>query len=154
MQATPFDEPMCPLTDVYLYAAARAQLLAWLVQPALARWAWVVSDRNVCSSLAYQWWTQWVGIETVRQINAPAVLMTMPTTILFFDLSVEIGMKRTFDAWGDKRESKGVDFFNRVYEGYKHVATLPSLAPLWKSVDVSGTPDEVALKIQAAITVV
>ena len=81
---------MQALTDVYLYAAARAQLLGVLVKPALERGAWVVSDRNVCSSLAYQGWTQGVGMETVRQINAPAVLEVLPTKILFFDLPVHV----------------------------------------------------------------
>ena len=58
VQGTAFDEAMQPLTDVYLYAAARAQLLGSLIKPALERGAWVVSDRNVCSSLAYQGWAQ------------------------------------------------------------------------------------------------
>lgn len=87
----------------------------------------MVSDRNVCSSLSYQGWTQGVGMETVRQINAPAVLDVLPTKILFFDLSVEIGLRRTFDATGDKWETKGVQFFERAYEGY---GKIPEYTPL------------------------
>lgn len=45
-------------------------------------------------------------METVRQINAPAVMETLPTKILFFDLPVETGLQRTFNHDGDKREIK------------------------------------------------
>lgn len=151
VQWTQFDEPMQALTDVYLYAAARAQLLGAVVKPALARWAWVVSDRNVCSSLSYQWWTQWVGMETVRQINAPAVLEVLPTKILFFDLPVATGLQRTFDATGDKWETKGTAFFDRAYEGYLKIPELTSLNNVFERVDVSWTPDEVFSKLQNII---
>lgn len=116
VQGTVFEEEMQPLTDVYLYAAARAQLLGALVKPALERGAWVVSDRNVCSSLAYQGWAQGIGMETVRRINSDAVLNVMPTKILFFDLPVEVGLARTFDQEGDKWEKLDKSFFEKVYE--------------------------------------
>ena len=45
---------MHPLTEAYLYAASRAQLLHTVVRPALDRGAIVISDRSVLSSLAYQ----------------------------------------------------------------------------------------------------
>ena len=153
VQWTQFDEPMQALTDVYLYAAARAQLLGGVVKPALARGAWVVSDRNVCSSLSYQWWTQGVGMETVRQINAPAVLEVLPTKILFFDLPVETGLQRTFDATGDKRETKGTSFFDRAYEGYLKIPELTSLSDVFERVDVSWSPDEVFTKLQEVVKV-
>jgi dTMP kinase len=55
VQATDFGgEQMHPLADVYLYAAARAQSLHTLVQPALERGAIVISDRSFITSLAYQ----------------------------------------------------------------------------------------------------
>lgn len=152
VQWTPFDEPMQALTDVYLYAAARAQLLWAVVKPALARGARVVSDRNVCSSLSYQWWTQWVGMETVRQINAPAVLDVLPTKILFFDLPVEVWLQRTFDASGDKRETKGTAFFDRAHEWYTKIPAYTPLGDIFERVDVSGTPEEVFAKLQHIVT--
>lgn len=151
VQWTPFDESMQPLTDVYLYAAARAQLLWAVVKPALARGARVVSDRNVCSSLSYQWWTQWVTMETVRQINAPAVLDVLPTKILFFDLPVDVGLQRTFDAAGDKRETKGTAFFNHAYEWYLKIPELTPLGDVFERVDVSWTKEEVFKKLQKIV---
>ncbi len=151
VQATPFEETMQPLTDVYLYAAARAQLLWDIVKPALDRGAWVVSDRNVCSSLAYQWWTQGVGIDVVWQINAPAVLQAPPTALLFFDLPIDMWLSRVFDLQGDKRELKGKDFFVRVYEWYRQIPLQTPLGASYYAVDVTGSPDEVFEKLKQKV---
>lgn len=58
VQATDFPEPMHALTDAYLYASARAQLIHTVIQPVLEAGGIVISDRNVCSSLAYQGYAQ------------------------------------------------------------------------------------------------
>lgn len=152
VQATPFEEPMTPLTDVYLYAAARAQLLGTVVEPALARGARVVSDRNVCSSLAIQWCAQGAGIDTVWQINAPAVMHVPPTAILFFDLPIELGLSRVFDLWWDKRELKGKEFYTMVYEGYLQIPMHSALGYARTPVDASWTPEDVFAKLQKIIT--
>jgi len=152
VQGTTFTEAMQPLTDVYLYAAARAQLLGELVKPAIERKARIISDRNVCSSLAYQGRTQGVGMDIVRQINAPAVLEVLPTKILFFDLLVEVGLQRTFDAAGDKRESKWKEFFDRAYEGYHQIPLQTPLGQIYQEVDVSGSQEAVLEKLQEIIT--
>jgi thymidylate kinase len=56
-----------------------------------------------------------LGIERVRTINEEAVKSCVPEYILFMDLDVELGLSRTFDAHGDKRERKTLDFFQQVY---------------------------------------
>ncbi len=147
VQGTSFEETMQPLTDVYLYAAARAQLLGSLIKPALERGAWVVSDRNVCSSLAYQWWAQGMWMETVWKINAPAVMQVLPTKILFFDFPVKQWLERTFDKDGDKREKLDLWFFERVYEWYINIPQLTPLGDIFERVDVTGTQDEVFKKL-------
>ncbi|USN56106.1 MAG: hypothetical protein H6765_05480 [Candidatus Peribacteria bacterium] len=58
VQGTRFTEEMHELTDAYLYAAARAQLLHTKVKPILDAGGIVVSDRNFCSSLSYQGYVQ------------------------------------------------------------------------------------------------
>lgn len=60
---------MHPLTNAYLYAAARAQTLHTVVAPALARGAIVVSDRSFITSLAYQGEAQGLGFDTVLGVN-------------------------------------------------------------------------------------
>lgn len=153
VQGTAFDEAMQPLTDVYLYAAARAQLLGSLIKPALERGAWVVSDRNVCSSLAYQGWAQGMWMETVWKINAPAVMNVAPTTILFFDLPVEIGLARTFDKDGDKWEKLDKQFFERVYEGYEKIPEYTDLWRFYLRIDANGSVEDVHRRVIEGLNV-
>jgi len=108
VQATLFVEEMHPLTDAYLYASSRAQSLNSLVKPTLDAGGIVVADRSFCSSLAYQGWAQGLGMERVWEINQHAVHNVMPDIILFMDFDIESGLKRTFDAKGDKRESQNL----------------------------------------------
>lgn len=90
-------------------------------------------------------------METVRQINAPAVLDVLPTKILFFDLPVETGLQRTFDAAGDKRETKGQEFFERAHDGYIKIPEYTSLGEVFERVDVTGTQEEVFEKIRQLV---
>ncbi len=72
-QAKEWDEPMHPVCNAYLYAAARAQSLHMVVEPALKQGKIVVADRSFVTSLAYQGEAQGLGFETVLAINAEAV---------------------------------------------------------------------------------
>ena len=60
-----------PWTEALLFAAARAQLAAEVIGPALAEGAWVLSDRSVYSSLAYQGAGRGLGVDAVRSVNEP-----------------------------------------------------------------------------------
>ncbi len=64
---------MHPLTEAYLYAASRAQLLHTIVRPALDRGTIVISDRSVLSSLAYQGGAQGISIEDILSLNELAL---------------------------------------------------------------------------------
>lgn len=152
VQGTDFgDEQMHPLADAYLYAAARAQSLHSLVKPALQQWAIVISDRSFVTSLAYQWYAQWLGITTVWEINQHAVQDCLPDMVLFFDVSVEQGYARTFDASGDKWEKKDVSFFDTVYRGYQELFEFTITKDLMQRIDASGSIDEVHVEIVSAI---
>jgi len=151
VQWTEFDESMHALTDAYLYAAARAQLLHQKIAPILADGGIVISDRNVCSSLAYQWYTQGLWIDRVWSINKEAVSTLLPDYILFMDLDVEVGLARTFDPEGDKRERKGVDFFTQVYAGYMSLFSFAPLQGLLHKIDASWSVQEVQKTISDLI---
>lgn len=118
VQGTEFPEEMDPICEAYLYSAARAQLINTVIKPALDRGAIVVSDRCFWSSLSYQWYTKWTGIETIWQVNKPIVESCLPDLVLFFDMPIDIGMSRTFDGTGDKHELNGKEFFVKAHEWY------------------------------------
>lgn len=148
-QGTEFAEAMDPICEAYLYAAARAQLLHSVVKPARDRWAIIISDRSVVSSLAYQWYARWVGMEKVRDINRQAIITAIPDIIFYLESSIEHAIERTFDADWDKFESMGKDFFEKVTEWYHRAWQLPALKKAWKKIDAFGDIEQVFSRIIA-----
>ncbi|MEK6917028.1 MAG: dTMP kinase [Nanoarchaeota archaeon] len=151
VQGTSFSEKMTAETEAYLYAASRAQSLRTIVEPVLKKEGIVISDRSVISSLAYQGIARKLGIKKIMEINKIAIEGFMPDLILFFDLNPEIGLKRTFDKNGDKFESKSVDFFNKITDGYNEIAQLPEFKQNWKTIDALGSKEEVFNRILGEI---
>jgi len=109
-----------PWAEVYLFAAARAQLVGEVVRPALERGAWVLSDRSVYSSLAYQGAGRRLGIEEVRRINQPGLEGTWPDLVILLDVAPRTGLIR--QAQPDRIGSMGEYFLSEVAEGYRSLA--------------------------------
>ncbi len=111
---------MTPWAEAALFAAARAELVATVVRPALERGADVVSDRYVDSSLAYQGIARGVGVEHVLELNLHVVQGLMPdTTVLLLLDPVEAG-RRAGET--DRLERAGADFRARVDAAYRELA--------------------------------
>lgn len=90
-------EEMHPLTNAYLYAAARAQTLQTVVFPALEKGDIVVSDRSFLSSLAYQGEAQGLGFDTVLSVNREAITHILPDIVFFMDIDIDMALSRVFD---------------------------------------------------------
>lgn len=148
VQGTEFIETMEPVCEAYLYASARAQSLRKIVQPVLEKKGIVIADRSFLSSLAYQGYAKDLGIGKVLEINKTAVSEFKPDLILFLKLDPAIGLSRTFDKDGDKHEKQGVEFFRKIEQGY---IELSKKYPQWKTIDASGTQEEVFEKIKKEI---
>lgn len=129
------DETMHPLTNAYLYAAARAQTLHTVVKPALESGKIVVSDRSFLSSLAYQWEAQWLGFDTVLSVNTDAIRWILPDLIFYMDIDVETSLSRTFDAVWDKWEKMGADFFRSIARGYDKCGNMDMLRDRFIRID-------------------
>ena len=128
---------MHPLTEAYLYAASRAQLLHTVVRPALDRGAIVISDRSVLSSLAYQGGAQGVSIEDILSLNELALRGSEADIIFGLSADIDTALSRTFDTAGDKFESYGREFFERVVSAYEKVSQMPIFANNWQNIDAS-----------------
>jgi len=111
---------MTPWAEAALFAAARAELVATVIRPALERGADVIADRYVDSSLAYQGIARGVGVEHVLELNLHVVQHLMPdlTVLLLLDPS-EAGRRV---AEPDRLESEGADFHRRVDAAYRELA--------------------------------
>ena len=112
------DAPIDPTTEALLLAADRAQEVADVIRPALARGADVVSDRFVPSSLAYQGVGRGLGVEEVEKLNRWATGDLEPDVIVVLDVDDEVATSRR-DAPGDRLERAGAEFHATVREAYR-----------------------------------
>lgn len=142
------NDEMHPLTNAYLYAAARAQLLHTVVIPSLQEGKIVISDRSFVSSLAYQGEAQKLGFERVFSINQEAVQNILPDVFLYLDIDVDTAISRVFDAKGDKWETMGRNFFIDTKIGYERAFQLEALSSRLVRIDANRKPGEIAQEIQ------
>lgn len=112
--------PVAPWTEVLMFAADRAQLMVEVVRPALARGAWVVSDRSVYSSLAYQGAGRGLGIDRVRTINEPGLAGTWPNLVVLLAVATRTGLAR--QQRRDRIGSSGADLLATVAEAFRILA--------------------------------
>ena len=114
--------PPTPLTQTFLFMAARQQHVAQVIRPALARGALVVSDRYADATLAYQGFGGGMELETIRDLNALATGGVMPDLTILLDLDPAEGIRRISDRPLDAFEKMDMGFHRRVREGYLEIA--------------------------------
>ena len=107
-------------TEALLYAAARAQLVEEAIEPLLAAGTWVLLDRFIDSSLAYQGGGRELGIDAVRAINDFGIRGTWPDRTLLLTLDPRLGRSRSRarPAAPDRLERERDDFFDRTTAAY------------------------------------
>ena len=150
-----------PRTEALLYAAARAQLVAERLQPLLAGDMFVILDRFVDSSLAYQGAGRALGVEDVRTVNAFATGGLRPDRTLLLRISPSAGRARQqgrareqgglgeAGAGPDRLEREDDAFFEAVGAAYEQLAQAEPQRI--RSIDASQAPDEVLRDAIAAI---
>ena len=106
--------------EALLFAAARSQLAAEVVGPALAAGRAVVSDRSVYSSLAYQGGARGLGIEEVRRVNAAGLGGVWPETVVLLRVDPGRGFAREEEA--NRISEAGLAFQVKVAEAYDRLA--------------------------------
>jgi dTMP kinase len=111
---------MTPWAEAALFAAARAELVARVILPALGRGADVISDRYVDSSLAYQGIARGIGIEHVLELNLHVVQGLMPDLTVLLLLDPDESTRRSGAT--DRLEREGSEFRARVDAAYRELA--------------------------------
>ncbi len=114
------DGSVAPWPEALLFSAARAQLAVDVVEPALEAGTWVITDRSVYSSLAYQGAGRGLGIEEVRAVNAPGLGRTWPDLVALLQLGVADGLSR--QKVPDRIGAAGHEFLDRVADGFTNLA--------------------------------
>lgn len=116
---------MTPWAEALLYAASRAQHVADVVRPSLDRGAWVVCDRYVDSSVAYQGAGRGLGLDRVLDLNLWAVGGLMPERTFLLELDAG-EVSRRLQGDHDRLEREAEAFHARVAAGYRElVARFP-----------------------------
>ncbi len=115
------DAPVDPRTELMLMLADRAQHVAEVVRPALARGAVVISDRYTPSTLAYQGVGRELGVDALTGVNALATGGLEPDLVIVLDVADVVADTR---AAGDRDrvEEAGAEFHARVRAAYRVLA--------------------------------
>jgi len=115
---------MTPESELLLFAASRAQLVREKIRPALERGAIVILDRFLDSTTVYQGIARGLPMESVMAINRFAVGHTLPDLTVVLDMNADQAWAR-IHATGrelDRMESQPREFFEKVRQGYLHLA--------------------------------
>ncbi|MZR62029.1 dTMP kinase [Alcanivorax sp. DP30] len=115
----PSDEEMADNTELLLVFAARAQHLAEKIRPALARGEWVLCDRFVDATWAYQGAGRGLDQDAIGALEELVVATSQPDMTILFDVPVDVGMARAGKrAALDRIEQEDRAFFDRIRECY------------------------------------
>ncbi len=135
---------LVPRTEALLMAAARAQHVAQVIEPALTAGRHVVTDRFTPSSLAYQGVGRGLGVDQVAALSAFATGGLEPDMVLLLDLPLDVTAARLSDE-PDRLELEGAPFHARVAAAFRQLAAADPKR--WVVIPADGTVDEVAARV-------
>jgi dTMP kinase len=119
LRALLLNEAMHPETETLLMFAARREHIAKVIEPALARGAWVLSDRFTDATYAYQSGGRGVSAEKVISLEAWVQGNLQPDLTLLFDVPVEVSVARLASTrTPDKFERESAEFFTLIRNAY------------------------------------
>jgi dTMP kinase len=139
-------DPISGWAEAALFAAARAELVAQVIRPALDRGTHVVCDRYLDSSLAYQGIARGLGVDRVLDLNVPAIGGLLPDRTFLLLVDVEEAAARS---GRDRIEREGAGFRADVDRAYRELAEVfpRRIVP----VDGSRPPEEIATMIRGQL---
>ena len=115
------------MAELMLYEAARAQICSEVIAPALKAGKVVVCDRFYDSTVAYQGWGRGLDVDLVDRLNKAATGGLVPDMTLMLFIDPKEGLARAKgatggDGAGDRIESAGLAFHQRVHDGFARIA--------------------------------
>lgn len=136
-----------PLAELLLFCAARADLIARVIRPAIEAGADIVADRFADSSVAYQGGARELGTSYVLSLTDTAIDGLWPDLTVLLRIDPEVGMERADG--GDRFESEGLELQRAVAEAYEEIAQIASDRVV--VVDGSGAVEEVHERVMEAV---
>jgi len=139
---------VAPWAEAALYAAARAQHVEEVVQPALDRGSVVVCDRYLDSSAVYQGVGRGLGLERVMELNLTAVGGLLPDRTILLRISPATAVERMGESL-DRIEREGETFLALVHDAYDALAAR--YADRFVVVDAEQDPHEIGTQVYGAL---
>src|SRR5262245_27803922 len=146
-------DPAVPLaleTEALLFAAARAELVAAVIRPALEAGRVVVSDRFLDSSLAYQGGARGLGVEEVERVNRLATGGLVPDLTFLLDIDPAAAAARAGEH--DRFENEGAPLQEAVLAAYDRL--MAADPGRWRRVDADRAPEDVHAEVLAEVEAV
>ncbi|MCF7848851.1 MAG: dTMP kinase [Kiritimatiellales bacterium] len=128
LQHDAVDEALGARTELLLFAASRAQLMNFKILPALERGDWIICDRFIDSTMAYQGYGRGLPLDTLNSINHFAIGGRKPDVTLLLDLDVGRAFQRMAPLFNsgeespDRFEREDREFHEKVRAGYLELA--------------------------------
>jgi dTMP kinase len=125
LQDPSHENAISDMTELLLFSASRAELIASRIQPALERGEIVICDRFYDSTYVYQGLGRAIDMKIVEQLNQITVGPLKPDLTILLDLDAKIGIERAKSRQSgelDRIENESLDFFEAVREGYLALA--------------------------------
>ena len=148
-------ETYSSMTEVFLFAADRAEHVAQVIKPGLKSGKVLISDRYYYSTIAFQGYGRGLDLDTLEQINLIAIDRLLPDLVILLDLDPELGLRRNrdrdnkSDASGDAFEREELDFHQRLRLGFLTMAQEKSVP--FVVIDTALTKDEVLARAKKAV---
>ena len=116
-----YEGEVSPNCESFLFLADRAQHVDCIIKPALKEGKIVLCDRHTDSTAAYQGYGRGINLDEIKKLNEIAVSGLKPDLTIVFDIDIETSLSRVGNE-KDRMEAAGIDFFNRVRNGYLEIA--------------------------------
>jgi dTMP kinase len=133
---------MTEASELFLFSASRSQLVKEIIKPALEGGMVVLCDRYYDSTTAYQGWGRGISLEVIAAINRYASDNLVPDITFLLDIPIKEIEKRILRAKknNDRMESSGLEFYERVRNGYLDLAKKESR---YRLLDALQTVDDI-----------
>lgn len=151
LQSTQRGDGIVAETELFLFAASRAQLTRRVIRPALAAGCVVIADRYLDSTTAYQGYGRRLDRRVVAAVNEMATGGLLPDRTVLIDVDVGLGLRRSRGRQEtlfqlDRIEQEDLSFHERVRRGYLEI--VRSSGARLRVVDGSGPPEQVRRLVQ------
>ena len=135
------------LAELLLYSADRAEHVSKIIGPELEKQNWVISDRFADSTLAYQGYGRNINLDIIKNIESIVCQGKKPDLTIFLEISAEESVLRRKNLIPDRMESEGINFLQKVNEGFKLIAKEKN----WKVISATQKIDTISREIKETL---